>query len=124
MRGKCESCEFFELYPVGRQGTYDGVCTVRSPAGETWPKRYKVAGCGEHEEREERHGEELEACMDLINSRLGEQSHATVYLSSGVVGDMPIAWYWDANGEMGIHGPFDSRDKATADAKMLGHRVI
>ena len=56
MRGKCESCEFFEPYPVGvngtYDGTYDGVCTVRSPAGETWPKRYKVAGCGEHRERE------------------------------------------------------------------------
>lgn len=53
MRGKCESCEFFNLWAVEKRDTFDGVCVVRSPAGETWPRRYKSAWCGEHKEREE-----------------------------------------------------------------------
>ena len=44
MRGKCESCEFFELI------SDKGQCRIRSV--ETWPWRYEDDWCGEHRERE------------------------------------------------------------------------
>ncbi len=64
MRGKCESCEFFEPCHEDSSATiYDGVCIIRSPAGENWPKRYKVTGCGEHQEREEPVTKEVHHCI-------------------------------------------------------------
>jgi len=73
MRGKCESCEFFEA--MGNEETdwqpFTSSCHIRSVEGD-WPRRFDWEWCGEHREREEQPGEELEACMNMINSRLGE----------------------------------------------------
>lgn len=67
MRGKCESCEF---YDSGRGRPHWGECHVRSAL--EWPDKFENDWCGEHQERGEEHGQELQACMDLINSKLGE----------------------------------------------------
>lgn len=50
-----------------------------------------------------------------------DKGKARVYRSSQALADMPVGWYWDAERTMCIHGPFDSREKANADARMLGH---
>jgi hypothetical protein len=47
MRGKCESCEFFEITYIGAE---DGSCRIRSV--ENWPMRLTDSWCGEHRERE------------------------------------------------------------------------
>lgn len=50
MRGKCESCEFFEQYEDERASpVYDGSCHIRSV--EDWPPRFLGNWCGEWLER-------------------------------------------------------------------------
>ena len=55
-----------------------------------------------------------------FESELGEKGNARVYLSTGVVGDMPVAWYWESEARLGIHGPFETKDKAIVDAMSIG----
>ena len=43
MRGKCDTCEFFQKLLDG------GTCHIRSVASDDWPLRQESSGCGEYE---------------------------------------------------------------------------
>ena len=59
MRGKCESCEFFEPVRTWEGALEDGEsyslpssCHIRSVDNDAWPEREAYDWCGEHRERE------------------------------------------------------------------------
>lgn len=60
MRGKCESCEFFEPVRTWESALEDGEsyslpssCHIRSVDNDAWPERESYDWCGEWQEREE-----------------------------------------------------------------------
>ena len=64
MRGKCESCEFFD--PCSITVLYDGSCHIRSVSKtESWPLRCKDDWCGEHQEKEEEDNHDIETLRRL-----------------------------------------------------------
>lgn len=47
---RCRDCRHFDRHGTPQQKRSDGICRVRSVAGEDWPRRREDEWCGELEE--------------------------------------------------------------------------
>lgn len=69
MRGKCDTCEFFNRRGMTLPTLYHGTCHIRSVAGDGWPARSSTDHCGEHQEAVDTSSMDFHERYELENPR-------------------------------------------------------